>query len=799
MEKHSYIIISLVAALSVGILACSSGQEPAPTVPPAIPTSGVTPTANIPPTTMPTAASARPTKTPTLTPTLPPPSATPQPTQIPSTSTPAITPTASPTPTQIPTVAPTPTTAPTLSPTPQTKTSSGLTELQLIEGRDHALALINEARIAEGLQPVTFDDNAAAQSHAEDMRTNCFLSHYGSDGSKPYMRYSTAGGQQDTTSVIHGIGYCPEDAHRYRSDSISSEIDQSMASLLDGGGTTRNILDPHHRKVNIGISFEHPNLWLVLMFVGDYIGYSAEPSIQEGVLRLAGEVKNGARLDTGEFDVVVVYDTLPSPLTRGQIHNAGCFADGLPIAALNPPEPYGSFSMTVTDCESPHNIPVDAPAARSYQDRIPRITVVESERDVSLVNISEWLVDADSFSVEADLTSTIHQYGIGVYTVLLWGEVDGEEALLSEHSIFVTMLPPTPTPTATPTTTPTPTVTPSPTSTPTPTPTTPSGISDNELSAARDYALELINDVRTAAGLNEVTLDTNSAAQSHAEDMRADCFLSHWGSDGLKPYMRYSLSGGQQYSAENVSGIGFCPDDPDRYIAKSITAELDEAMDGLMNSPGHLRNILNPNHRKVNIGISYQQPNLWLVQLFVGDYVEYVLPPKIEDGTLSLSGTAQNGAIVNGDAFGVQIYYDQMPHELTRGQLHNTSCYGSGEKIASLRPPPDPNAYYPTDSYSESGVGCANPYLVPANAQPASSYFDPKTGASLPYLVEVVWLTSTDWLADNGNFSVNADISNLLSRHGDGVYTIVLWGVINGQEIPISDYSIFIPPYSPAP
>ena len=39
-----------------------------------------------------------------------------------------------------------------------------------------------------------------------------------------------------------------------------------------------------------------------------------------------------------------------------------------------------------------------------------------------------------------------------------------------------------------------------------------------------------------------------------------------------------------------------------------------------------------------------------------------------------------------------------------------------------------------------------------------------------------------------------SNISNLLTQHGDGVYTIVLWAEINGEYVPISEYSIFIPP-----
>ena len=306
---------------------------------------------------------------------------------------------------------------------------------------------------------------------------------------------------------------------------------------------------------------------------------------------------------------------------------------------------------------------------------------------------------------------------------------------------------------------------------------------------AREHALELINNARTASGLKPVTLDDNTTAQSHTEDMRKNCFLSHWGTDGLKPYMRYTLTGGEQYSAENISGIGYCPTDARRYIAKSIKAELDEAMIGLMNSPGHRRNILNPHHRKVGIGISYKRPNLWLAQLFVGDYVEYETKPEIKNGVLSLSGRVKNGTRIDGRKLNVTISWDQPPHQLTRGQLHHTRCVSGGTPIAALNPF---NAY---SWYEVSGTRCGDPYEVSTGAPTATSYFDPWPKVQITSFTRRVKLINTQhWQTLNGTFSISADITALLAQHGDGVYTILVWADINSEDAPISEYSVFIPP-----
>ena len=353
---------------------------------------------------------------------------------------------------------------------------------------------------------------------------------------------------------------------------------------------------------------------------------------------------------------------------------------------------------------------------------------------------------------------------------------------------------PTAPPTRAPNPTPTNTLVPSASSTPetvvipVPTPTyTPSGLAISELADAREYTLKLINRARVAVNLYEVVLGDNAAAQSHAEDLRINCVSGHWGTDGTKPYMRYTLAGGEQYSAENVIGSDFCPTDPDRYVTNSITSEIDEAMNGLMSSPGYLRNILNPYHRKVNIGVSFQHPNFWLVQLFVGDYIEYAAQPKITDGRLTLSGRAINGARIDAGRLNVTISWDQLPRALTRGQLHHTGCVSGGTPIAALNP------FGSYSSYQISGTRCADPYDVQTNAPTANSYFD-EANLPLPtrFTHEVSLIATDQWHIDNDSFAIEADMSKLIEQHGDGVYTVDLWADIDGAEVQISEYSIFV-------
>ena len=311
-----------------------------------------------------------------------------------------------------------------------------------------------------------------------------------------------------------------------------------------------------------------------------------------------------------------------------------------------------------------------------------------------------------------------------------------------------------------------------------------------------------INAEREKAGVAPVILGDNIAAQLHADASLENCFASHWGIDGLKPYMRYSLAGGYQSNGENALGIDYCVTGSDGYRAiPGMSKELNDAVDGLMSSPGHRRNILYPWHKKVNIGLAWDRYNISAVQHFEGDYVEYKELPVIENGILAISGTVKHGVTFEEESdLGVQIYYDPPPYTLTRGQVSRTYCYDSGRQVAGLRPPSRGNSYYTEDEFTKGYSPCPNPYDVPADApaprspDEAHQFWQAAYDASQAreeIVIRVPWITALEWTATGNEFSVRADLDRLLSKHGNGVYSVAVWGIIKGEDVVISDYSIF--------
>ena len=63
-----------------------------------------------------------------------------------------------------------------------------------------------------------------------------------------------------------------------------------------------------------------------------------------------------------------------------------------------------------------------------------------------------------------------------------------------------------------------------------------------------------------------MTMGNNVAAQVTRRDLPGrNCTGGHWGVDGLKPYMRYSLAGGYHSNGENGSGLDYCIKASDGY------------------------------------------------------------------------------------------------------------------------------------------------------------------------------------------------------------------------------------------
>lgn len=107
---------------------------------------------------------------------------------------------------------------------------------------------------------------------------------------------------------------------------------------------------------------------------------------------------------------------------------------------------------------------------------------------------------------------------------------------------------------------------------------------------AEGQMLQLLNQERISRGLNVLTMDNKlqAVARSHAQDMLERGYFSHYTPEGLTPFDRMDRAG-ITYTAAGEN------------LAFSPNVQL--AMQGLMQSPGHRANILSKDYGKVGVGV----------------------------------------------------------------------------------------------------------------------------------------------------------------------------------------------------
>ena len=239
---------------------------------------------------------------------------------------------------------------------------------------------------------------------------------------------------------------------------------------------------------------------------------------------------------------------------------------------------------------------------------------------------------------------------------------------------------------------------------PVPTPISPEE-QQNQLSIAelKQYAVDRINDDRNQYGLPPVLLSNNLAAQAHADDMYKTKYHStHWTSDGMKPYMKYTVYGGAGAVAQNVHGGSYYYEkDIPRCESGMIICEKVNMKEQIEESEylmmyddahadwGHRDNILDKFHTHVSIGIAYDDYYFAFVQNFENHYIEYDNLSEEGDGYIKLSGETHSGTIS-----WIEVYYDELPTIDVYNENRNRDSYDYGEFIADVVQPARPGYYY---------------------------------------------------------------------------------------------------------
>lgn len=210
----------------------------------------------------------------------------------------------------------------------------------------------------------------------------------------------------------------------------------------------------------------------------------------------------------------------------------------------------------------------------------------------------------------------------------------------------------------------------------------------------KQHALEQINKDREQFGLEPVQLSRNIAAQKHADDMLATKVLSHWTTDGEKPYMAYSKYGGLGMVVQNVAMSGSLEYYRDCTSGDRLCDLLDpfEQIDlhqyGMVYADDvccgnmHRDNILDPFHTEVSIGIAYDAYTFVMVQNFENNYIKLDQSPAKRANYVELVGDIPRGKI-----HAINVHYDEKPSAAVYEQNKGSTSYELGELVATVEPP----------------------------------------------------------------------------------------------------------------
>jgi uncharacterized protein YkwD len=195
---------------------------------------------------------------------------------------------------------------------------------------------------------------------------------------------------------------------------------------------------------------------------------------------------------------------------------------------------------------------------------------------------------------------------------------------------------------------------------------------------AQQFVLGLVNRDRKQAGLSPVMLDDSAskAGLRHARDMAAKGFTGHVGSDGSTPEQRYTESGGSDFVQENAACLSDTVervlDQKPRFDSAKLAELHAMFMAEVPPNDGHRRNVLDPLHNRVGIGLAQPagvaQP--CLTQEFVDDYGEYEALPRSAAGSVRVAGTVSAPLVFAGIGVGRTPLPKPLPRERLNGKLY---------------------------------------------------------------------------------------------------------------------------------
>jgi uncharacterized protein YkwD len=244
--------------------------------------------------------------------------------------------------------------------------------------------------------------------------------------------------------------------------------------------------------------------------------------------------------------------------------------------------------------------------------------------------------------------------------------------------------------------------------------------SEVDLPTARAQLLKQVNEERAGAGLSQLELDELACrvAHRHARDMVEHGFLSHWGSDGRKPYHRYSLAGGTDALQENVSSADGIQSVTAASVLNDLSAMHQSMLSEVAPNDGHRKTILYQRHTHVGFGIAMEGHSIRLDELYLARWVKIDPFPQVmaTKTTLVLRGQLNLNHFLNG----VEAFYEPLPTPPDINWLREPRSYGLPKESRRFLPHLPEGLTYPEGSHGDIDIDSSNRFRVrvPLSKQP---------------------------------------------------------------------------------
>jgi hypothetical protein len=301
------------------------------------------------------------------------------------------------------------------------------------------------------------------------------------------------------------------------------------------------------------------------------------------------------------------------------------------------------------------------------------------------------------------------------------------------------------------------------------------------------HALDTINTERAAAGLQAIAPGTNSAAQTHADDMAEHRFVSEWGTDGSLADERYTLAGGLGNSYETEQAFNIEWQGKPALFEKALMNAIEKAVKNVcVFYPAYSTEILTDSWYsdslklqpdRVNIGIAYDGENLYLVLQYESFFSSFSQIPAIQNGVLSF--TCESPVEITDLA--ISISYRRLPDPLTAAQISYASGkYADNASLCISYNGPQRIAAYIFSGYFHS---FADPRIIPPGFPPLEQTgLDSEelklniSSASSNFSGRIIRVSEDCLSVDGNRFSMSLDLNEVMASAGEGIYIISAWG-----------------------